>query len=152
MRKRAWTTRLGVSDKAALKGPCQNPNDTDRSFSISPGVHAWVTRADLAGAARAFDRSRQFVLAALARYHMAYLEFLRGHYNAGLKGYYETRDRLARLGSLHPVAWCDLEIAEILLALNAFDDALQSASSAHARFKELEARGRTNNRGTEVSD
>jgi len=28
---------------------------------------------------------------------MAYLEFLRGHYNTGLKGYYETRDRLAAL-------------------------------------------------------
>ena len=92
----------------------------------------------LADVARAFDRARQFVLAAQARYHMAYLEFLRGHYNTGLKGYYETRDRLAALGSVHLVAWCDLEIAEILLALNAFDDALQNASSAHARFKELD--------------
>lgn len=92
----------------------------------------------LADVARAFDRARQFVLAAQARYHMAYLEFLRGHYNTGLKGYYETRDRLAGLGSIHLVAWCDLEIAEILLALNAFDDALQNASSAHARFKELD--------------
>jgi len=92
----------------------------------------------LAGVARAFDRARQFVLAEQARYHMAYLEFLRGRYNTGLKGYYETRDRLAGLGSVHLVAWCDLEIAEILLALNAFDDALQNASIAHARFKELD--------------
>ena len=92
----------------------------------------------LAGAARAFDRSRQFVLAAQARYHIAYLEFLRGRYNTGLKSYCETRDRLAELGSVHLVAWCDLEIAEILLALNAFDDAFQNASSAHARFKELD--------------
>jgi CHAT domain-containing protein len=92
----------------------------------------------LTGAARLFDRARQFVLAAQARYHIAYLEFLRGHYNTGLKGYYATRDRLAALGSVHLVAWCDLEIAEILLALNAFDDALQNASSAQARFRELD--------------
>ena len=92
----------------------------------------------LAGAARSFDRARQFVLAEQARYHIAYLEFLRGHYNTGLRGYYATRDRLAALGSVHLVAWCDLEIGEILLALNAFDDALQNASSAQARFKELE--------------
>jgi CHAT domain-containing protein len=91
----------------------------------------------LADVARAFDRARQFVLAAQARYHMAYLEFLRGNYNTGLKGYYETRDCLAGLGSVHLVAWCDLEIAEILLALNAFDDALQNASSARSRFAEL---------------
>jgi len=91
----------------------------------------------LADAARAFERARQFVLAAQARYHISYLEFLRGHYNTGLKGYYETRDKLTGLGSIHLVAWCDLEIAEILLALNAFDDALQNASSAQQRFKEL---------------
>lgn len=92
----------------------------------------------LAAAARSFDRTRQFVLAAQARYHIAYLEFLRGNYNTGLRGYYTTRDRLAALGSIHLVAWCDLEIAEILLALNAFDEALQNASSAQARFKELD--------------
>lgn len=92
----------------------------------------------LAVVARTFDRAHQFVLAAHARYHMAYLEFQRGRYNAGLKGYHETRERLAALGSLRLVAWCDIEIAEILLALGAFDDALENASSAHLRFNELE--------------
>ena len=92
----------------------------------------------LAAAARSFDRAHQFVLAAQARYHIAYLDFLRGHYNTGLRGYYATRDRLATLGSVHLVAWCDLEISEILLALNAFDDALQNASSAQGKFKELD--------------
>jgi CHAT domain-containing protein len=91
----------------------------------------------LAHAARALDRARQSVLAEQARYHMAYIEFLRGNYNKGLKGYYETRDRLTALGSIHLVAWCDLEIAEILLALNAFDDAAQSAAKAHKQFGEL---------------
>jgi len=91
----------------------------------------------LSNAARAFERGRQYVLAAQARYHIAYLEFLRGHYNAGLTGYYQTRDRLTGLGSEHLVAWCDLEIAEILHSLNAFDEALQHASKAHDRFAEL---------------
>ena len=68
---------------------------------------------------------------------MAYLQFLRGNYNTGLKGYYETRDRLTSLGSLHHVAWCDLEIAEILLALNSFDDASESAAKAREKFAEL---------------
>lgn len=92
----------------------------------------------LAVTARTFDRARQFVLAAHARYHMAYLEFQCGRYNAGLKGYHETRERLAALGSLRLVAWCDIEIAEILLALGAFDDALENASIAHREFTDLE--------------
>jgi CHAT domain-containing protein/tetratricopeptide (TPR) repeat protein len=92
----------------------------------------------LAVIARTFDRARQFVLASHARYHMAYLEFQRGRYNAGLRGYYETRERLTALGSLRLVAWCDIEIAEILLALGAFDDALENATSARHRFNDLE--------------
>jgi len=93
--------------------------------------------AVLASAARALERAGQAVLAAQARSHLAYLQFLRGNYNTGLAGYYETRDRLIALGSIHLVAWCDLEIAEILLALNAFDDAAQNAETARARFAEL---------------
>jgi len=91
----------------------------------------------LADAARALDRVGQSVVALLARQHMAYLQFLRGNYNTALRGYYETRDRLRELGSVHHVAWCDLEIAEILLALNAFDDAAQNAATAHAEFVKL---------------
>jgi CHAT domain-containing protein/predicted hydrocarbon binding protein len=91
----------------------------------------------LANSARTLDRAGQSVVASLCRMHMAYLQFLRGNYNTGLKGYYETRDRLTSLGSLHHVAWCDLEIAEILLALNAFDDASESAARAREKFTEL---------------
>jgi tetratricopeptide (TPR) repeat protein len=91
----------------------------------------------LEGAATAFDRAGQALYAAQTRFHMAYLHFLRGNYNTALAGYYEVRDRLGELGSLHLVAWCNLEIAEILLALNAFDDAAESAASARASFTEL---------------
>jgi len=86
---------------------------------------------------RTLDRAGQAMLAAHVRYKIAYLHFLLGNYNAGLTGYVEARERLAQLGNSHLVAWCDLEMAEILLALNAFDEALQNAESARSRFNEL---------------
>jgi CHAT domain-containing protein/predicted negative regulator of RcsB-dependent stress response len=92
----------------------------------------------LSSVARTFNRAHQYVLASHARYHVAYLEFLSGRYNASLRDYYEARERLAKLGSSRLVAWCDLEIAETLLALGAFDDALENAASAERRFNELE--------------
>jgi CHAT domain-containing protein/tetratricopeptide (TPR) repeat protein len=91
----------------------------------------------LESAASAFDRTGQALYAAQTRFHMAYLHFLRGNYNTALASYYQVRDRLSELGSLHLVAWCNLEIAEILLALNAFDDAAESAAAARERFTEL---------------
>jgi CHAT domain-containing protein/predicted negative regulator of RcsB-dependent stress response len=91
----------------------------------------------LTKSALALERAGQFVVAAQSRYHIAYLHYLRGSYNTGLAGYYEIRDRLEQLGSSNLVAWCDLESAEILLSLNAFDDAAQNAEAARARFAEL---------------
>jgi CHAT domain-containing protein len=68
---------------------------------------------------------------------MAYLQFLMGRYNAALEGYYQAREWLEQLGSDQLVAWCNLEIAEILLALNAFDEAAENAATARGRFAEL---------------
>ena len=94
-------------------------------------------QALLEGAAAAWERAGRTLLAAQARYNLSYLQFLRGNYNLALSGYYQARDRLAELGSTRLVAWCELEIAEVLLALNAFDDAAESAARARARFTEL---------------
>lgn len=91
----------------------------------------------LDSAADVWDRTGQFLHAAGARFHKAYLQFLRGSYNVALTTYYQARDQLAQLGSPQLVASCNLEIAEILLALNAFDDAIESAAQAHASFSEL---------------
>lgn len=91
----------------------------------------------LQGAAMTLDRAGQFVVAAQARFHIAYLQLLRGNYNAALTGYSEARKQLAALGSVHLVAWCDLETAEILLALNAFDEASESAQQATSTFVDL---------------
>jgi CHAT domain-containing protein len=91
----------------------------------------------LESAAAAYDRAGQGLFAAQARYNIAYLEFLRGNYNTALASYYQARDKLTELGSPQLVAWCNLETAEILLALNSFDDASESAAAARARFAEL---------------
>jgi CHAT domain-containing protein len=91
----------------------------------------------LESAAAAYDRAGQDLFAAQTRYHIAYLEFLRGNYNTALASYYQARDRLTELGSSQHVAWCNLETAEVLLALNAFDDAAESAEAARERFREL---------------
>jgi CHAT domain-containing protein len=91
----------------------------------------------LEGAAEAFDESGQALWAAQTRFQIGYLQFLRGNYNVALTAHYQARDELTRLGSAQLVAWCNHEIAEILLALNAWDDAAESSSLARSSFSEL---------------
>jgi tetratricopeptide (TPR) repeat protein len=88
-------------------------------------------------AAAAWDRAGRTLLAAQALYNLSYLQFLRGNYGGALTGYYQARERVAELGSTRLVAWCNLEVAEVLLVLNAFDDATESAASARSSFTEL---------------
>jgi tetratricopeptide (TPR) repeat protein len=92
----------------------------------------------LASAAASFDRAGQKLFAAETRFHIAYLQFLRGNYGVALADYYNVRDQLEQLGSSHRAAWCDQEIAEILLALNAFEDSAERAAAARSRFVELD--------------
>jgi CHAT domain-containing protein len=91
----------------------------------------------LQGAVLAMERTGQSLWAAQARFHIGYLQFLRGDYNSALTTHYQAREELTRLGSKQLVAWCNQEIAEILLALNAFDDAAESAALARTSFTEL---------------
>lgn len=91
----------------------------------------------LEGAVIAMERAGLSLWAAQTRFHIGYLQFLRGDYNSALTTHYQARKELTRLGSNQLVAWCNQEIAEILLALNAFDDAAESAALARASFTEL---------------
>ncbi|HSB11895.1 MAG TPA: CHAT domain-containing tetratricopeptide repeat protein [Blastocatellia bacterium] len=91
----------------------------------------------LESAARTMERSGQKLWAAQTRFHIGYLQFLRGNYNAALTTHYRAREDLEGLGSTQLVAWCRHEIAEILLALNAFDDASENAAAAREAFAEL---------------
>jgi CHAT domain-containing protein len=92
----------------------------------------------LEGAAAALEREGRALWAAQTRFHIGYLQFLRGSYNSALTTHYHARDELQRLGSLQLVAWCNHEIAEILLALNSWDDAADCAAQARGIFKNLE--------------
>jgi CHAT domain-containing protein/tetratricopeptide (TPR) repeat protein len=92
----------------------------------------------LESAARAYEKAGKHLNAAHTRYHLAYLQFLCGNYNTALTSYYQLREQLSRLGSKRLVGWCNLEIAEMLLSLSAFDDALESAAQAEEQFKTLD--------------
>jgi len=87
--------------------------------------------------ARAHESAGKTLISAQVRCQMAYLEYLRGNYNSALAAYYKARDLLAELGSGQDVAFYNLEIAEILLSLNAFDESAASAERAGGAFEEL---------------
>jgi len=91
----------------------------------------------LEGAAAVWKRRRQWLMASQAMSKIAYLKFLLGSYSAALAGYYQARERLDEMGSKRLVAWCNLEIAEVLLALNAFTDSGEAATLAQDSFTEL---------------
>src|SRR5262249_42359095 len=76
-------------------------------------------------------------ISAQIRCQIAYLQYLRGNYNSALGSYYQARDLLAELGSSQDVAFYNLELAEILLSLNAFDESAASAEKAGNSFGEL---------------
>ena len=111
--------------------------DTNRSHVLMEMDRPGEALALLEGAARAMQASGQKLWAAQTQFHIAYLQFLRGNYNAALTTHYQAREQLIELGSTQLVAWCNHEIAEILLALNAFDDAAESAAAARTSFTEL---------------
>lgn len=91
----------------------------------------------LRNAASAWQSAGLKILAAQARFHIAYLEFLRGNYSSALSTYHGVREELKRLGGNLQAAWCDQEIAEILLALNAFGEAADYAAEARDTFRSL---------------
>jgi CHAT domain-containing protein len=92
----------------------------------------------LKDAAAVWKRKKHWLMAAQAMSKIAYLNFLRGRYSAALAAYYQAREQLEEMGSERLVAWCNLEIAEVLLQLNAFTDAGEAAATARQSFADLE--------------
>jgi tetratricopeptide (TPR) repeat protein len=88
-------------------------------------------------AATQFDCAGRSLQAEQCRFHIAYLQFLRGNYNQSLASYHRVRDRVAELGSDELAGYCSLGIAQVLLTLNAFDDAAETAASALDIFEKL---------------
>jgi len=112
--------------------------DTNRAHVLKEIDRPGEALALFESAALAMERAGQKLWAAQTRFHAAYLQFMRGNYNAALTTYYQAREQLSELGSTQLVAWCNQEIAEILLALNAFDDAAESALIARESFTRLQ--------------
>lgn len=88
-------------------------------------------------AAAQFDAAGRFLQAEQCRFHIAYLQFLRGSYNSSLACYHRVRDRVAELGSDELAAYCSLGMAQVFLALNAFDDAADTSETARGTFESL---------------
>jgi CHAT domain-containing protein len=86
-------------------------------------------------AAAQFDGAGRFLQAEQCRFHIACLQSLRGNYNMALANYHRVRDRVAELGSDELWAYCSLGIAQVLLTLNAFDDAAETSETAQEIFK-----------------
>jgi len=124
---------LGAAGDATIRAVV----DTNLAHALMETDRHGEALSLLEGAASAMESSGQTLWGAQTRFHIGYLQFLRGDYNAALTTHYQARETLTRLGSAQLVAWCNHEIAEILLALNAFDDAAESAALARASFTEL---------------
>jgi tetratricopeptide (TPR) repeat protein len=87
--------------------------------------------------AETYDRTGRSLAAAQTLCQAAYLQYLEGNYNGALANYYKARDGLADSGSDLDIAFLNLELAEILLALNAFDDSISCAGLALDGFSRL---------------
>jgi CHAT domain-containing protein len=72
-----------------------------------------------------------------AEYNIAYLYFLRGDYDAAIKGLQQTRQRSQQTGDAYHEALCNLDEAEIYLELNLTDEAARLAEEASRRFSDL---------------
>jgi CHAT domain-containing protein/tetratricopeptide (TPR) repeat protein len=72
------------------------------------------------------------------QYSIAWLYFQRGKFRESLQLFATVRDRSRQLGDVALEALCDLDLAEVYLQLNAYEDAIESAHWAVDKFQRLE--------------
>jgi tetratricopeptide (TPR) repeat protein len=70
-------------------------------------------------------------------YSIAWLYFQRGKFQESLKLFAKVNGRAWELGDVLTEALCDLDLAEVYLKLNAYEDAVESAQAAVEKFKAL---------------
>jgi len=96
---------------------------------------------DAYAAARAvYQEQAMAALDAETAYNEAYLYFLLGQYSQALTRFAQVRDTFTRLNDQRHLALCDLDEAEVLLALNRPADADELAARAVASFDGLAMR------------
>jgi CHAT domain-containing protein/predicted negative regulator of RcsB-dependent stress response len=75
--------------------------------------------------------------AAQVRYSLGYLHFLKGEYHPAMRVLHEVREESARLEDERMTALCELDLSEIYLQMNVYDEAASLAERARARFRRL---------------
>ncbi|MBI3952005.1 MAG: CHAT domain-containing protein, partial [Acidobacteria bacterium] len=71
-------------------------------------------------------------------YSIAWLYFQRGKFQESLRLFDTVRNRARELGDATLDALCDLDLSEVYLQLNAYEDATESAQSAIEKFSALQ--------------
>ncbi|HYM00597.1 MAG TPA: CHAT domain-containing protein, partial [Blastocatellia bacterium] len=129
-RARAMLARTGAPVMRGLVDFCRScvyieMDQPDRALKV------------LESAGRAHQAAGKTLISAQVRCQAAYIDFLRGNFNSALATYYSARERLVELGSEQDIAFYSLELAEVLLALNAFEDSAENAEKAQQGFSNL---------------
>lgn len=76
-------------------------------------------------------------LTAQADYNVAWLYYLRGEYSRAIKMLHAAQKQCQAAGDAYHVALCHLDLSEIYLELNLFEEARDMANEAARRFLEL---------------
>jgi CHAT domain-containing protein len=81
------------------------------------GLHLWAIQVD---------------------HNVAWLYFLRGRFDHALKQFHWVESEALKYGDITQAAICQLDLAELYLRLNAFEDGLAASQSAIRQFTELQ--------------
>jgi tetratricopeptide (TPR) repeat protein len=107
-------------------------------------AHVFLSLNDLSEAERGYREVRRHfrdnalhLHEAQCLYSLAYLAFLRGRYSESLRLFERVRSIDDELGDARHAALCTLDQAELLLSLNAWDEAAGLARSARQAFGDL---------------
>lgn len=84
-----------------------------------------------------YERLDMPLLVNQTEYSIAWLYFQRGQLQDSLRLFSQVSDRARQLGDTLQEALCDLDLAEVYLQLNAYEEAIESAQSAVAKFQAL---------------
>lgn len=107
-------------------------------------AHVFLGLNDLSEAERGYREARRYfrnnglhLHEAQCLYSLAYLTFLRGRYSESLRLFERVRTMDEELGDARHAALCALDQSELLLSLNAWDEAAGLARSARQAFGDL---------------
>jgi tetratricopeptide (TPR) repeat protein len=129
-RAREAFDRLGATEDAAI---------ALRNLAV-----CHISLGDFPRALSAYRRARRFCLqhgmslmVVKADYNIAYLAFLRGEYTRAIEAYKAVRESARVVGDTYHMALCDMDLAEVYLEINLYDEAARFAQRARGQFETL---------------